>query len=446
MGQLTLNWRFYWNQLRKRLWLIIVIILISLAIGAYQVSQTRPLYQASTQLLVQEPTESKLNPFRDPLAVDGGVYKRTQLRLIKSRSLAIVVVQKLALDQHPEFMPSESQSKSVGFLLRQWGGDALRWGRTQAGYLIARLRNAPPEQASGKLVSRGEATKTKAATDESSGASKTTGDSPARAEDEPAAAEGESPVAEGESAPPDQQNPSPAQKAAQARVAHLLLKRLQVRPVPLASMVNVNFQAYDPQLAADVANTLSGLYVDESKKGRFDTVKEAMDWLQNRVDQMRGQAEASQLKLQQYKKEHGIYSLDDRLPGVMQEMAALNASLTEVRTQRIEYETLYGEMQRASLQDAALEWMPTVVGNEFIQELKRHLAGLQRELSQLNKKYGAGHPKVCNSWPMSLPKKSRFKLRYGRSSSPPARSLKCSKRVRRLGGSNLSGSNRKHMT
>ncbi len=385
MGQFKLDWRFYWNQLRRRLWLVIAVIVISLAAGAFQVAKTRPLYQASTQLLVQEPTESKLNPFRDPLAVSGGVYMRTQLRLLKSRSLALEVVKTLGLDQHPEFAPPAPQTESAVQLLKQWGRIGLTWGQTQAGHLLVRLQNRPPEE----IAPERGVSKSAAPTRHAPG----TPHAPAT-QDAPESASDRMAGAEAESASMPRMDPAAAQSAARSRAARLLLSRLKVNPVPLASMVSVSFQSHDPQLAVEVANTHARLYVEQARLTRFGVVQEAMDWLQGRVDDMRDKVESSQLKLQQYKKEHGIYSLDDRLPGVMQEMAALSTALTQARTERIEIETLYEQMQQAALRGAALEWMPSVVGNEFIQELKRHLAALQRDWNRLAKKYGSGHPQV----------------------------------------------------
>lgn len=444
MGHLKLDWRFYWNQLRKRFWLVIFMVLISLALGAYQVSKKRPLYQASTQLLVQEPMGTKLNPFRDPLAVEGGLYLRTQLRLIKSRSLAFDVVDALSLDQHPVFLPRESQSDSMVQILKQWGQLALQWGQKQASNLIARLLPAPPELPSEAVVAAASSPKQEMAAGQRASGLKPAGLDAIRPKGSAIGPEGVSEV-EGELASMDQRDVERAQAAAKSRVAHLILSGLQVTPVPLSSMLNVSFQAHDPQLAADVVNTLSRLYAEQAKQSRFETVKEAMDWLQSRVDQMRDKVEHSQLKLQQYKKEHGIYSLDDRLPGVMQEMAALNTALTQARTERIEYETLYEEMQRASRQDASLDWMPAVVGNEFIQELKQQLAGLQRELKQLEKSMVWVIPRWCNSGRMSRLRKSRLKPRCAKSSNPPVPSSRCSKRVKRRWRSNSTGSNKKPM-
>ena len=175
------------------------------------------------------------------------------------------------------------------------------------------------------------------------------------------------------------------------------LRRLQVKPVPRANLVNVSFQAYDPVLAANAANSLARLYIDFSMETRFATLQDALDWLERQVGGMRQQVEASEKALQQYKDLHDMHLIDDRLPGLMREISNLNASLTESKTERIELETLYNELQDALKKGEGVEWMPSVVENSLVQNLKARYVDLQRTFVHLGQKYGDDHPRTSLS-------------------------------------------------
>ena len=172
------------------------------------------------------------------------------------------------------------------------------------------------------------------------------------------------------------------------------LRRLTVKPVPETNLVNLSFEAHDPRLAAETANTTARLYIDQNLEMRFASIEEALDWLNKRVSEMAQKVEATEFALQRYKEEHNILSLDDRIPGVLQELSALNGSLTAARTERIGLETFNKELQNAARRPEMMEWMPAVVDNSLIQSLKTTYVDLQRTFAQLEKKYGPQHPSM----------------------------------------------------
>ena len=68
------------------------------------------------------------------------------------------------------------------------------------------------------------------------------------------------------------------------------------------------------------------------------------------------------------------------LPRRVQRLADLNAAVTRARTERIQKESLLGQMR--GLGDKQLESNPLVLANPLINGLKADLAGLQRDLAK----------------------------------------------------------------
>src|SRR3989304_3517226 len=100
----------YWRVLRKRRWTvgaILLLVVVTVMIGTLR--QT-PVYRATAVLQIDRESQNILN-FQDFVAdIDpwDETYLETFYNLIQSRSLAGRVVEKLQLDQSPEFQATPS--------------------------------------------------------------------------------------------------------------------------------------------------------------------------------------------------------------------------------------------------------------------------------------------------------------------------------------------------
>jgi polysaccharide biosynthesis transport protein len=72
----------------------------------------------------------------------------------------------------------------------------------------------------------------------------------------------------------------------------------------------------------------------------------------------------------------------------------LNAAVTKARTERLQKEALYNQIQTIQSDRAALDTFPAILSNTFIQQLKGQLAELQRQQASLGEKYGEKHPEM----------------------------------------------------
>ncbi len=120
----TFSWLYYLKHIRKRLWLVGFIVLLGLGVGAIQVAKTRPLYRASARVLVEQSVMSEsVTPFHDAYLASNfkSAFHQTQLKLLKSRSLAREVIATLQLEQHPDFaVANTSRSPGVMQHLQTW--------------------------------------------------------------------------------------------------------------------------------------------------------------------------------------------------------------------------------------------------------------------------------------------------------------------------------------
>ena len=105
--------RRYLAMLHKRRAIVLTCFLVSLAIAVLYNYTTRPVYQATTQILIDRDTPDVLPNKELVELVQGGMdYYQTQYQLLKSRTLAERAVERLNLQTHPEL--------ATGPMLNPW--------------------------------------------------------------------------------------------------------------------------------------------------------------------------------------------------------------------------------------------------------------------------------------------------------------------------------------
>src|SRR5260370_17078287 len=85
--------------------------------------------------------------------------------------------------------------------------------------------------------------------------------------------------------------------------------RLLVEPLPGGRVVNLRFNAYTPQLAALVANTIAETYIEQSVNMRYTTSSAATEFLSEQMRDQKRKLEAAEAALQEFKKKHGLVGL-----------------------------------------------------------------------------------------------------------------------------------------
>ena len=192
--------------------------------------------------------------------------------------------------------------------------------------------------------------------------------------------------------PPPPQAAGSTEPRAESLAINRLLAGLRVVPVRDSRIVDVSFASANPNLSAEIVNTLARAYIDQDLAFRRRSSQDAFDWLRERVAQQRRAVEASELALQRYQEEHDAVSLNERQNIVVQELADLNTAATRATTVRIDKEARYREMQSVQDDPQALDRFPEILGNAFIQQQKMRLADLRSNESDLAEELGDLHP------------------------------------------------------
>jgi capsular exopolysaccharide synthesis family protein len=329
----------YVRVIYKRRWIAIPAFLIVFVIGSVNALRQTPIFQGRAQLLIEQeaPSVTSLDQmFQSTEGWYNDDFYQTQYRILQSRSLA---------------------KRTIG-LLNLWD--------------VAKLGNGPEEKAQISvtgLVSTGIAAAISLA---------------------------KKPFASEEPAPntPAVTDPAVGETLVQSARIDEFLGGISIVPVRNSRIVEIRYTSSDPKFAAAAANGLAKAYIQQNIELRFNNSKEASDWLAGRLAEQRRAVEASEAALQGYRERNGAVSVTDSASNiVVARLTDLNSALTKAKTERINREAAYSQLKAAEA-TGAIETVPKILANDYVQKLKSELADLQRQQALLAERYGERHAEM----------------------------------------------------
>ena len=175
------------------------------------------------------------------------------------------------------------------------------------------------------------------------------------------------------------------------------LSRLGVsgREVQNSRLVEERFRDPDPALAARVVNTLASTYITQSLDTRgASAVQETSTWFDEQLNEQRKQVADAEAALQNYRERNDALTIEGAQNIVVQKLGDLNAAVTRAKTERMQREAIYRQVAQASNDPRALDALPAVVSNAFVQQQRAELSTLQREQARVGREAGrpaSGH-------------------------------------------------------
>ncbi len=172
-------------------------------------------------------------------------------------------------------------------------------------------------------------------------------------------------------------------------LADLFAGGLQVRLLRNTRLIKVSFDSPEPQLAAEISNTLAEEFIEQHLESKFNATVRATDFLHKQLEELKVRMEQSEQNLLEYAQDKKIVNLDEQRPISRKRLEDINDELT-----RIQGELVAQQVRYDALRSAAPGALPDLLKNETIRGLEARLGELQGELAGLSGRYGPEWPRV----------------------------------------------------
>jgi polysaccharide biosynthesis transport protein len=167
------------------------------------------------------------------------------------------------------------------------------------------------------------------------------------------------------------------------------LGRLSVKRVPNSRLIEVTFEAEDPQLAAQIVNTHLQNYVEQNFRSKYDATIQASNWLSSELEDLRIKVEKSENARIAYERSNQIWQIDEKQDIATSKLSDLSKAVTAAQTDMAEKEAFY-RMAASGNVDA----LPVAHGSEVITELRKRKSDIDEQYSEAVNQYGPNFPKV----------------------------------------------------
>lgn len=172
------------------------------------------------------------------------------------------------------------------------------------------------------------------------------------------------------------------------------LNHLSVWPEGRSHAISVKFESEDPVLAADVANAAARIYIQDRLEAKLDTARTASGWLEERIEQLRLDAERKEGAVEEYRSRAGL-AAGEGGGLAFERISELNRELAVAKAAEVAAEARYTKAQETIRTEGA-DAVPEVLNSATIQELRRAEAVAAATRAELALELGARHPRMID--------------------------------------------------
>jgi len=167
------------------------------------------------------------------------------------------------------------------------------------------------------------------------------------------------------------------------------LGSLSVKRVPNSRLMDISFEATNPELAAQIVNAHIRNFIDQNRRSHYDATTAATTWLTDQLDELKIKVKNSEDARLDYEHKNQIWEVDDKQNMTTQRLSEISRQLIEAQGERMRKQSLFDFAKQG---DADL--VPQIRDSASVQELLHRRTELNVQYTEAINQYGPNFPKV----------------------------------------------------
>lgn len=180
------------------------------------------------------------------------------------------------------------------------------------------------------------------------------------------------------------------------KVVDNVLAGLSVKRSGLTYVINVSYETADPAKSAKIANAFADKYLLEQLEAKFDATKQANSWLNQKLNELRGQVQTTEAAVEQYKIANNLLSASGATL-TEQEISTYNQQVAMARAEQAERDARLSAARRQIAAGSSGQEIGEALDSEVIRELRKQRATVSGRVADLSGRYGARHPEMLKA-------------------------------------------------
>jgi uncharacterized protein involved in exopolysaccharide biosynthesis/Mrp family chromosome partitioning ATPase len=177
------------------------------------------------------------------------------------------------------------------------------------------------------------------------------------------------------------------------RVLDAYYERFAAYAVDKSRVVVVEFQSRDPDLAAQVANSIADGYLVLQQGARRDQARSAGQWLAGEIESLRKKVADAESRVEDFRSKSSLFVGTNNTTLSNQQMGELNTQLNNARALKSDAESK-ARLIREMLQTGQPIEASEVLNSELIRRLSEQRVTLRAQLAEQSSTLLDGHPRI----------------------------------------------------
>lgn len=189
---------------------------------------------------------------------------------------------------------------------------------------------------------------------------------------------------------------NPGRISPDERVIEAYFERLSAFQVEKSRVIQVEFTAEDPDLAARVANAIVREYLATQGEGKISDSSDTTRWLEGEIAALRTKVAEAENKAESYRSANELFSAPNNTTLVEQQLTELNSQLTAARAAKSDAEARSAQLKRIVDQGGNLDSSTEISNQPVFQRLRERQIALRSRIAELSAIYLASHPQILS--------------------------------------------------
>lgn len=168
-----------------------------------------------------------------------------------------------------------------------------------------------------------------------------------------------------------------------------VLGMLRVSQLRNTQLMEIRFNAFEPELSAQLANTLTQQYIEFNSERETNLALNTVGFIREQVEKMQHEIQEKEKLLLQYSKRDDLVMVDEKEVMVMRQLEQINTEVMSARAARAAAEARY-----QSLSSSAPDSLAEVDSDPSITALVQDQTVLERQIAELASKFKDDWPEL----------------------------------------------------
>ncbi|MEP7341431.1 MAG: polysaccharide biosynthesis tyrosine autokinase [Acidobacteriota bacterium] len=174
-----------------------------------------------------------------------------------------------------------------------------------------------------------------------------------------------------------------------APYVNILRDGLTVKQLRTSKLVKLSFNHTNPEIAAMVTNGIAQTFKERSFYRKTEKYSNTSSWLNRSTRDLESQMQKAEQAIADYTRANGIFSTEGKEDLTTTKLSHLYDQTMRAETDRLIKQSLYEEVRQGRVAQ-----LPEAFSNTATSDLQKKLSDLTVAAAQLNAKYGADNPRV----------------------------------------------------